>query len=681
MNTVTELEGFVARGWAIFPCHNIQGGICSCGSLACDSPGKHPRVSGGVKVATNDIEQIHYWAKTYPDANWALATGAPSGVWVLDIDAKGDGQTNLSQWLEENRVSLGETRVVATGGGGYHYYFQALERLMPSRNRVKVLPGVDVRSTGGYALLEGSNHISGTPYSVARDAQIAAAPDRLVWRLDAGRSGSSVWSAPSDLLAGVGEGERDDHLFRLACYLRRVLKDDREAVTMLVLTAAQNCTPPFPEADALIKVESAFSQDHTDIIDLDMVPFAAPDGQLYDFLADLEPDMVEAIERAVKQAKVRAYAARVLREERVAKYGDSAALDGDEFLFGEVASDVPIWGEGDNLLWVEGGGLMIPSDQGLGKSLTAQQIIAARLGVGPRELLGLPITPLDPGKVVVYLALDRPRQIARSMARLFRTRDERAIAKARLKIWTKPMPIDILGDPYAFADWIQDTFGSNVGDLIIDSVKDLTPANLSDGDVGQSLDMAWKECRARGMNTLILHHERKTGNNESRANRQPSLDNIYGSVWLTSGMDSILHISGKQGENLVRYTHLKAIINMLDPVDAIHDQENGRTSVLSLARNASSADAKVEQIFQVIAYGSRGGAVVTAADVVARATGVSKASVDRYVKKLLEAGRIVQVSEYVKASGTPATYRAAEIPPSQEGESPLFWEPQEGIIQ
>ena len=176
---------------------------------------------------------------------------------------------------------------------------------------------------------------------------------------------------------------------------------------------------------------------------------------------------------------------------------------------------------------------------------------------------------------------------------------------------------------------------------------------------GQALDMAWKECRARGMSTLVLHHERKTGNEESRANRQPSLDNIYGSVWLTSGMDSILHIQGKQGENMVTYTHLKAIINMLDPITAMHDQEHGRTEVVELGSAANAAQAKMEQVYAVIEVNSRGGAVVTAAEVAGK-SGISASTVNRHIKKLVDAGRVVEASPYIKASATPATYRVSD---------------------
>ncbi|HEU5223576.1 MAG TPA: bifunctional DNA primase/polymerase [Candidatus Lumbricidophila sp.] len=654
-----DLQRHVADGWAVFPCHSVVDGRCTCGKANCDSPGKHPRPWNGVKAATNDIEQIHDWASSWPDANWAVATGDRSGVVVIDLDvSKGkDGFASFDALLVETATPQQPTLVVRTGGGGRHYYFRTLGQRF--KNRVNLRSGVDIRADGGYVMLPGSSHISGATYVVEADYPIAALPDQLARELGSAPPQSREWSTPSQLTAGFAEGNRDDGLFLLACYLRRALKDDRDAVTLIVLEAAANCTPPFPERDALVKVESAFNQDHSDFIDLDRIPFAAPDGELYDFLRDLEPDMVEAIEKAVKAAKVRTFAARVLREERMAKYGDTASLDGDSFMFGDVAVDVPIWGDGDDLLWSEGGGVMIASDQGLGKSLTAQQVIAARIGVGPQSLLGLSVHPLVDDKLVVYLALDRPRQIARSMARLFTTDSERETAKDRLRIWTKPVPIDILGDPFAFADWLQDTFGSNIGDLVIDSVKDLTPANLSNGEVGQALDMAWKECRARGMSTMLLHHERKASGDESRSNRQPSLDHIYGSVWLTSGMDSVLHIQGKQGENYVRYTHLKSILNMLDPIDAIHDQENGRTDVFSTARTGNATASKVEQVFAFIAQHSNGGEVVTTADVVS-GTGLSQPSVKRYVAELKKAGRIEEATPFDRGTGTPATYRAVK---------------------
>ncbi|MBT9168573.1 MAG: hypothetical protein DDT19_01920 [Syntrophomonadaceae bacterium] len=62
---------------------------------------------------------------------------------------------------------------------------------------------------------------------------------------------------PLRVLAGVHQGERDDMLFRYACRLRTQGMSKEEA-SLLVLAAAKNCRPPFQEAAALQKVESAW---------------------------------------------------------------------------------------------------------------------------------------------------------------------------------------------------------------------------------------------------------------------------------------------------------------------------------------------------------------------------------------------------------------------------------------
>lgn len=124
--------------------------------------------------------------------------------------------------------------------------------------------------------------------------------------------------------------------------------------------------------------------------------------------------------------------------------------------------------------------------------------------------------------------------------------------------------------------------------------------------------------------------------------------------------DGCLQISGKEGENLVQYTHLKANINALDPIDAVHDQENGRTDVLALARNATGADAMVEQEYQMIEHASKGGGVITSNEVHQR-TGISPSSFNRHIKRLVGAGRVVEASPYVKAIGTAATYRVGGV--------------------
>ena len=58
------------------------------------------------------------------------------------------------------------------------------------------------------------------------------------------------------VLDGVCKGRRDEAVFKYACRLREKKLTDAE-IKRLVLEAASNCIPPFPEAEALKKVESA----------------------------------------------------------------------------------------------------------------------------------------------------------------------------------------------------------------------------------------------------------------------------------------------------------------------------------------------------------------------------------------------------------------------------------------
>jgi hypothetical protein len=58
-------------------------------------------------------------------------------------------------------------------------------------------------------------------------------------------------------LSGVNEGQRDVSIFQYACSLRSRKIEYTEA-RQLVLTMAANCFPPFPESQALVKLEQAW---------------------------------------------------------------------------------------------------------------------------------------------------------------------------------------------------------------------------------------------------------------------------------------------------------------------------------------------------------------------------------------------------------------------------------------
>lgn len=153
------------KNWGIFPVWWISNGKCACGDLNCKRPGKHPIgqcVPNGFKDATTDVELLAKWWSEYPSANVAVATGAASGIYVLDIDRDRGGLETLAQ-LEEAYGPLPATLISRTGGNGFHLFFEDVTGLTCTRD--KIGPGIDTRGDGGYVLLPPSNHISGSFYS------------------------------------------------------------------------------------------------------------------------------------------------------------------------------------------------------------------------------------------------------------------------------------------------------------------------------------------------------------------------------------------------------------------------------------------------------------------------------------------------------------------------------------
>lgn len=243
-------------GWRVFPVWEIRRGRCACTKgTDCPNPGKHPRTSSGVKDATTDMEVIETWAKAWPNANWAAE---PVGAVVIDVDAKRGGHDSINAWAAEH--DLPKTLSVVTGGGGSHAYYRLGVAVT---NRSGWLPGVDLRSEGGYVLLPGSNHISGGSYQWRQPmrAMADASPDLIqavtaVSTTPVGATEASGW------LGGVPEGGRDDYLFRTACAARRKVGDDYDAVLALTQVANQRNDPPMASDEVEAKVRQAFKQEH-----------------------------------------------------------------------------------------------------------------------------------------------------------------------------------------------------------------------------------------------------------------------------------------------------------------------------------------------------------------------------------------------------------------------------------
>lgn len=233
-----------------------------------------------------------------------------------------------------------------------------------------------------------------------------------------------------------------------------------------------------------------------------------------------------------------------------------------------------VWGAGQQSLWPKGEALMMVGGIGTGKTTIAQQLVLHGIGALEGPFLGYPVT-LPPG-VVGYIAADRPAQIRRSFRRMV---DEsmRDLVNDRMDAWSGALPFALDNAKTGqLADFVQERGWSA---LVIDSLKDVC-SGTTDDESGLRINQQIQECTARGIEVLVLHHQRKA----SEQNRKPkNLDDVYGSRWLTAGAGSVVMLWGEAGSNEVEMSHLKQPAESVGPLTLVHDHEVGVTTAVGIA--------------------------------------------------------------------------------------------------
>lgn len=178
------LHSYLQRHWALVPLHDVSAGHCSClaGANCGRSAGKHPRYprwqEDGQLIRDGAVlEAIH---TAHPEWNWGVATGRPSGMWVLDVDGK-PGFEALSRLVSEHDDDWQGTLTLGlTGGGGEHLIFELPPDFevkgSQTRNRYGLPPGLDVRGWHGQIVVAPSVSAKGPYGGVLIDAPIRRAP-------------------------------------------------------------------------------------------------------------------------------------------------------------------------------------------------------------------------------------------------------------------------------------------------------------------------------------------------------------------------------------------------------------------------------------------------------------------------------------------------------------------------
>ncbi|MFD0003543.1 AAA family ATPase [Streptomyces sp. NPDC127178] len=272
------------------------------------------------------------------------------------------------------------------------------------------------------------------------------------------------------------------------------------------------------------------------------------------------------------------------RAEEVQAGQTSRTIDGATFILDLPDTQPAIWGKGPDILWAAGQACMVCGGNGVGKTTLSGQLLRGRLGL-TETVLGYPVEA--GAKRVLYLACDRPSQIARSLARQF-SPDDRAVLQERLAVHKGPPPYDFAKRPDILLAMCREVDADTV---FVDSLKDVAVGLASD-EVAAGYNRARQLAIAGGIEVLEDHHQVKRS---ASGGKPDGIEDVYGGAFLTGGAGSVILLSGDPGDPVVRLKHLKPVQDTVGPFNIEHDHERGvsrivdEVDLVTLARQSGTA--------------------------------------------------------------------------------------------
>jgi predicted P-loop ATPase len=343
--------------WHVFPVHGVLEGRCTCGADPCSHAGKHPRTKHGFKDASRDPEVVRAWWKRWPDANVALACGDPSGVDVLDVDARHYGNETLWE-LERKHGELPATVTSLTGGGGSHVFFAHRAGL---KNMVEGIgEGLDLKTTGGYVVLAPSMHISGRRYcwegaSRPNETPLAPLPEWLFRLATTSKvKGKEKGSAAAPIKDKIPHGRQHVILLSFGGSMRRRGAGEEEIYAALSAMNRLRCEKPGSEANIrnLAKSLCKYPPDaEANVFQADF-PAGAPDAPGKDgSQSERQPDWCSKLIRA-KEGTIKALLANAITALRLAPEW-AGVLTFNEFAWRVIQDRPAPWTSATTAQWTD----------------------------------------------------------------------------------------------------------------------------------------------------------------------------------------------------------------------------------------------------------------------------------------------------------------------------------------
>lgn len=222
---------YAERGWPVIPLHTPRpGGGCTCSNgLACQSPGKHPRITNWQTQATTDPAKIREWWTKWPDANIGIAWGERAGI--IDIEADNAEQDRLVVDLFDGNLPICPSfkaarfphrlfrwRVDLPGGAVIYYRDLGIRIGNSDKGVMSVVPPSLHASGKRYEWLPGLGPDDVSPPELPNQVSVK------LWNLS-GQTNPRANGKPKSIRhalyeqPSVPEGSRNDVLYAEACAL------------------------------------------------------------------------------------------------------------------------------------------------------------------------------------------------------------------------------------------------------------------------------------------------------------------------------------------------------------------------------------------------------------------------------------------------------------------------------
>jgi Bifunctional DNA primase/polymerase, N-terminal len=185
---------------------------------------KKPYFANFYERATRNHAKIARWLKRWPDAGWAIITGAESGIICLDVDRKFNADGKVIVWGFESLHRAGiicpsaVTPTARTPRGGFRQLFRHPNCWVKTGDLVlegEPVPGIEVFGDGlrGYCIIAGAGYLWLPHYSPT----LALAPC-TPWMIMADDQHHAAPSAPPAPIGG------------LSAYGEKVIRSARQAI-------------------------------------------------------------------------------------------------------------------------------------------------------------------------------------------------------------------------------------------------------------------------------------------------------------------------------------------------------------------------------------------------------------------------------------------------------------------